>query len=356
MIAPDYAARREDLRPLLRRAGLAALLVSLDADRYYLSGFELHDPQPDESAGRLLVCENGRDILCTDSRFLDAARRIWPEEDIFVYKGSAAEQINILVKDRFSGPVGFDSRHLSLRFYEDIAPGLDLRRADGMVESLRVLKDAAEIERLKKSCALNHALMLRLPDMARPGRTEAQIAWDIEQFFRNHGAEGLSFASIVAVGPNAALPHAVPGDDTISDNCGLLVDVGCRLDAYCSDQTRSFWVGDRPDPVFQDHLGWIQEAQTLAIQAIRPGALCSDIYGVTRKFLDGKGVGHLFTHGLGHGVGLQTHEPPSLNPASQTVLQPGMVVTVEPGIYRSGLGGVRWEYMVLVTPDGAEVL
>ena len=354
--APNYAARREALRPLMRKAGLAALLVSLDADRFYLSGFESSDPQPDESSGRLLIRENGRDVLCTDSRFYDAARRLWAEEDIFIYQGSAAERINTLIKDTTPGIVGFDGRHVSLRFYEDFSPGLSLLRADGIVESLRIIKDAVEIDRLEKACALNHKLMEWLPGVLVPGRTEAQAAWDVEQFFRNNGAEGLSFAGIVAVGPNAALPHAVPGKDVISENCAVLVDVGCRLNDYCSDQTRTFWVGDTPSPRFAEDLELVREAQRLGIAAIRPGASVSDVYAAARNFLDSKGVGALFTHGLGHGIGLQTHEPPSLNPSGKTLLKPGMVVTVEPGLYRSGELGVRWEYMVLVTEDGARVL
>ncbi len=356
MPSPDYAARREALRPLMRGAGLAALLVSLDADRFYLSGFEPSDPQPDESSGRLLIRENGRDVLCTDSRFFDAARRLWPEEDIFIYRGNAAEQINALIKETVAGPVGFDGRHISLRFYEDFTPGITLQRADGMVESLRMIKDAGEIERLEKSCALNHKLMDWLPGVLVPGRTEAQIAWDIEQFFRNHGAEGLSFSSIVAVGPNAALPHAVPGPDAVAENCAVLVDVGCRLDDYCSDQTRTFWVGNTPSPRFASDLELVKEAQRRGIAAIRPGVPVCDVYAAARSFLDDKGVGHLFTHGLGHGIGLQTHEPPSLNPAGSLPLRPGMVITVEPGLYRSGEQGIRWEYMVLVTEDGARIL
>jgi Xaa-Pro aminopeptidase len=166
----------------------------------------------------------------------------------------------------------------------------------------------------------------------------------------------MAFPCIVGVGGNGALPHVEPGDTRITKNCGVLVDAGCRLKRYCSDQTRSFWVGDNPDPAFSADLELIKEAQQKAIRHIRPGVAVTEIYNAARAFLDSNGAGVLFTHGLGHGVGLQTHEAPSLGATSTAVLQHGMIVTVEPGLYRPGQHGVRWEYMVLVTENGARVL
>lgn len=351
-----FEARREKLRRLMHKADLSALLVTLDANRYYLSGFELHDAQVNESSGCLIIMADGKDWLCTDPRYLDAARRLWDEERIFIYRGGGMSQVNGLLKECVSGRIGFEARNISVDAFESVSQDLSLERADGMVEGLRLIKEDGEIECMERSCALNHKLMKWAPGVLVPGRTEAQAAWDIEQFFRNHGAEELAFSSIVAVDGNAALPHAEPGETVITEQCGVLVDVGCRVDRYCSDQTRSFWVGDAPDPVFAADLELIREAQTRAIAVIRPGALAGDVYQAARSFLEEKGVAELFTHGLGHGVGLQTHEAPSLAPGSQTVLQPGMVVTVEPGLYRSGQCGVRWEYMVLVTGDGARIL
>ena len=344
------------MRKIMHREKLAALVVSLDANRYYLSGFELKDPQLDESAGRLVIMADGKDWLCTDARFLDAAKELWPAEQVFIYQGDAATQINALLKDKVFGTVGIDAKIMSLDFYEKLSPSLEMQRADGLVEELRVIKEPLEIERLRAACALNHRLMEWLPEILLPLRTELEVAWSIEQFFRNGGASGLSFESIVAVGANAALPHAIPGQKKITEESAVLIDVGCRLHDYCSDQTRSFWVGQKPHKHFTDSLAWIQEAQARAIKGIRAGALCKDIYALAKGYLDEKGVGQYFTHGLGHGIGLQTHEAPSLNSLRETVLQAGMVVTVEPGLYMAGHGGVRWEYMVLVTEDGAEVL
>ena len=351
-----YAERREKVRRLMRKAGLDALLITLDANRFYLSGFELHDAQINESSGCLVLDVEGGDWLCTDPRYLDAARRLWDEDRIFIYRGGGMEQINGLLKDRFQGRIGFEARSLSVAAFETVGSGLSMEKADGMVESLRMFKEREEIECMEASCVLNHRLMDWLPGVLVPGRSEEQIAWDIEQFFRNHGAEELAFPSIVGVDGNAALPHAEPGDTPVTENCGVLVDVGCRLRRYCSDQTRSFWVGDKPDPVFASDLELIREAQARAIKRIRPGVNASEVYGAAREFLDQHGVGDLFTHGLGHGVGLQTHEAPSLGMTATTVLQAGMIVTVEPGLYRPGHCGVRWEYMVLVTEDGSRVL
>ncbi len=351
-----FEARRAKLRALLHKADLSALLVTLDANRFYLSGFELHDPQINESAGCLVINKYGRDWLCTDSRYLDAAKRLWDEDRILIYKGSAMEHINGLLRKHVAGPIGFEARNLSVDAFKTLSPDLNLQPADGMVESLRRIKEPAEIGRLERSCTLNHKLMEWLPAILTPGRSEAEIAWEIEQFFRNNGAEELSFSCIVAVGANAALPHAEPGPERIKENCCVLVDVGCRMGCYCSDQTRTFWVGDTPDPLFTEDLALVREAQAKAIAAIRPGVPMAEVYQAARAHFEAHGVAELFTHGLGHGIGLQTHESPSVNPSNTNVLQEGMVITVEPGLYRPGKSGVRWEYMVLVTANGARVL
>ncbi len=353
-----YAARRERVRELMRQKGLDAFLVSLDANRYYLSGFELHDHQTNESSGYVIVTKSGPDWLCTDARYYDAVLRLWDEAQIFIYTGvaSAATQINELLKDKIKGKVGFESQCLNVDFYEKVSPGLTLERADGLVESLRLIKDPEEISRMERSCALNHKLMQWLPGVLAHGRTEQQIAWDVEQFYRNHGASALSFNTIVGIGPNAALPHAIPGKTAVHENCCVLVDCGCRLDDYCSDQTRSFWVGDKPAPHFLTALELVKEAQNRAIKGIRPGTTAKEAYQAAWSYFESRGVEKYFTHALGHGIGLQTHEPPSLNPRVDFTLRPGMIVTVEPGLYYPHWGGIRWEYMVLVTEDGARVL
>ncbi len=355
MTPEQYEARREKLRALMHDRGLDALFISYDANRFYLSGFELHDHQFNESSGYLIIMADGKDWICTDSRYLDAARRMWDHDRIFIYAGDIPSQINAHLQGLVRGTIGFEARCMSLDFFEKFSPNLTLDRADGIVEELRIIKSPEEVERMQRACDLNHKLMAWLPSVLVPGRTEKAISWDIEQFFRNHGASELAFESIVAVGPNAALPHHSPSDDIVTDNCSVLIDVGCRLDTYCSDQTRTFWVGDRPTDHFLRALERTQEAQAAAIKALRAGMLCSEAYAIARNVFERYGVADHFTHALGHGIGIETHEPPSHNPRNHTVLRAGMVVTVEPGLYYPEWGGIRWEHMVLIEDEGVRV-
>lgn len=353
-----YAARREKLRKAMKDERIAALLVTLDANRYYLSGFELHDHQTNESSGCLVIMADGKDWLCTDPRYEEAAAKIWDKERVFIYGGvaSAAGQINGLLKSEVKGALGFESHCISHAFYLAVSAGLSTQAADGMVEALRIIKDDAEIALMDASMALNHKLMEWVPGVLAFGRTEKQIAWDVEQFYRNFGASELAFDTIVGIDANAALPHAIPGGDAVKENCCVLVDCGCRLKDYCSDQTRTFWVGNNPPDYFLRTLERVKEAQRLAIEAVRPGAVCRDVYYVAWNYFDKLGVAKHFNHGLGHGIGLQTHEPASFNPKNETVLRPGMIMSVEPGLYYPEWGGVRWEYLVLVTEEGCRVL
>ena len=200
-----YAARREHLRALMRREGLDALIVSHPANRFYLSGFELHDSQCNESSGCLIIRQNGRDWLCTDSRYEEAAAELWDRDRIFIYRGSAAEEIRTLLRERVSCRIGFESAIVSHNFVTRLEPGLSLEAADGLVEELRVIKDDEEIRLMEKSARLNHQLMEWLPSILTAGNTEAGIAWSIEKFFREHGATENSFSPIVAKDAHAAL-------------------------------------------------------------------------------------------------------------------------------------------------------
>lgn len=355
--SPDvYAARREKLRENIRKAGHSALLVSHAANRYYLSGFELHDSQCNESSGMLLITADGRDKLLTDPRFLDAARRLWPEDDIFIYTGHRHPQIREFVSKVHTGPVAFESRAMSVDTCERLRESLTLVPTHGLVEDLRRIKEPGEIERLDRSCAVNEKVMRAAPDVIQPGRSEGEVAWRLEQLFRDFGASELAFSPIVAVDSNAALPHAEPGRDLVKDECMVLVDMGGRYGDYNSDQTRTFWVGKRPPDHFRKALELTQMAQAKAISVIRPGLPISEAYHAARAYFAQFGVEKAFTHALGHGIGLETHEFPSLSPIAEGVLEPGMVITVEPGLYYPEWGGIRWEHMVAVTEDGYRIL
>ncbi len=351
-----FAARRDILRSILIDKGVEALLVSHAANRYYLSGFELHDPQCNESAGMLLITARQGDHLLTDARYMDAAQRIWSGSEILIYGGQRFLQIAEFAKSLGLSAVYFEPSAMSFETHAKLSEGVRLLPAPRCVEPMRLIKDDTELEIMERSCALNHAVFERVPEFLVPGRTEAQVAWDIEKAFRELGASELAFPSIVAVGPNAALPHAIPGDTLITDNCPVLVDMGARLDDYCSDQTRTFWVGDNPPDHFKRALEQTQQAQQAALSVLEPGLTSRDAYLAARNAFAAHGVEDAFTHALGHGVGLETHEAPSLNPNSGGVLKPGMVVTVEPGLYYPEWGGVRWEHMALITEDGCRTL
>ena len=351
-----YQARQQRLCASLQKNNLTALLVTHAADRFYLSGFELHDPQCNESAGCLLLTAEGDAWLMTDSRYLDAAKRVWPEDRLFIYSGLRDEQMATFIRNLGIRSLGIESISMPVIQYKELGKTLDLVLTRNLVEDLRVIKDEAEMTALRTSCALNHRVFDQLQHLLKPGLSEAMLAWKIEQLFREQGASELSFETIAAVGPNAALPHALAGSTQITDNCPVLIDMGCRLDDYCSDQTRTFWVGDLPTPVFTETLALVQEAQQEGIRHYLPGTPIREADAAVRSYFTKYGVEKYFTHSLGHGVGLETHEPPSVGPRSEAVFQPGMVVTAEPGLYYPRWGGVRWEHMVVITEEGHDVL
>ena len=350
-----YFNRRQKLREKMQEQGIDFFLVQSPANRFYLSGFELFDPQCNESSGYLLITED-KTLLMTDPRYLDAGKENFPAEDIFIYSRDKFEKINDFLKKTGVDKLGFEPQWMNYDFFESLKREFELAPARGFVEDLRLIKDEDEIRIMRKSCRLNHKVFGLIQEMLEPGLSETEIAWAAEKMFRERGASGLSFSTIVAAGPRSALPHAIPRNMPISSNCPLLVDMGCRLDDYCSDQTRTFWVGDSPAEEYKRTRGMVMEAQDLAIKKIRPGMPISEVYGLVRTFFEDRGVFGHFTHALGHGIGLETHEPPSIGPAAKESFLPGMIVSIEPGLYYPEWGGVRWEYMVLITEEGAEIL
>ncbi len=348
--------RLNALKDLMDAQGIDALLVVQPANRYYLSGFELHDGQCNESSGCLLVRTDGPDWLLTDARFTVEAWRHWPEEHVHIYGAPRMEKIAEFVKSLGITGLWVETHAMCAEMYLELGKSLDLRPAPRLVEELRTVKDAGELSRLRASCALNHRVYAELEHALMPGMTERDVAWMLEKLFREGGAEGLSFAPIVGFGPNGALPHATPGSAPLRPETPVLIDMGGRLDGYCSDQTRTWWVGDRPTDEFRRTLDLVREAQRLAIAKVAPGVGTDELHATAREYFERHGAAGHFTHSLGHGIGLETHEAPGVGPIRPTVLKPGMVITVEPGLYYPDWGGVRWEHMVVVTGDGHEVL
>lgn len=350
-----YIQRIQKLREKMSALGIDFFLVQSPANRFYLSGFELFDPQGNESSGYLLVTSR-KVLLMTDPRYLEAGKEIFPREDIFIYFKDKYQKINEFLKKLGVGKLGFEPQWMNYEFFESLKKEFELEPVKGLVEDLRLIKDQDEIRLMKESCALNHKVFKSIEDMAGPGLTETQIAWAAEKMFRENQASGLSFSTIVASGPKSAQPHAIPANIPVKENAPLLIDMGCRLNDYCSDQTRTFWVGEKPSDVFEKTRDLVMQAQQKVIDKLEPGMPVSEAYNLVRSFFQGKGVFEYFTHALGHGIGLETHEPPSISPAAKTRFQPGMIVSIEPGLYYPDWGGVRWEYMVLINENGVEVL
>lgn len=351
----SYVQRRDALRKLMSEKGIDALLITQATNRYYLSGFELHDVQLNESSGCLVVTAKGRDYLLTDSRYTEAAENLWPKDDIIIYSRNRAKVIGQLLSG-LGSRIGFEAEAVSYAFARELASETGMEPCDGLVEKLRIHKDADEIAALKKSFALNHAMLKWVPGILKEGMTEAELSWEIERYFRENGASELAFPSISVFGANAALPHAVPSDKVLHEDMGVLLDVGCRVQSYCSDQTRSFWFGEHPDDLFARTKELVAEAQQSVLDAMEPGLPLAEVAQKATDVFARAGQEQYFIHGLGHGVGLDTHEAPSFHCKAQGTLEPGMTVTVEPGLYYPGKCGIRLEVTVLVEENGITIL
>ncbi len=359
----DYAIsqRIQILRQHMAARQLDAFLVLIAENRFYLSGFSAEDNGFDESSGALLI---GPDhlILATDSRFDIQARQQAPGYAVQVYTKGLAEELPVLLARMRPRRLGFESRRLSVeqhaRMVSRIAGAgltVEMVAVEELAESQRVIKSEVEIEATRAALAIAERVFAQVAEAVRPGMTEREIAWTLEKALHEAGADALSFPIIVAAGPNSALPHAVPGDRPVGAGEPILFDWGVRLGGYCSDTSRTLVLGGG-DSQFERVYRTVREAQQKAIAAIRPGVAARDVDAVARDHIARSGFAGKFGHGLGHGTGLAIHEAPRLSPLSEAVLAPGMLVTVEPGIYIEGWGGVRLENQAVVREQGAEVL
>jgi Xaa-Pro aminopeptidase len=340
---------------------LDAFLVAVPENRYYLSGYEAEDLQLTESSGYLLIAES-RQYLLTDFRYQEEAQQEAPDFQLVIYTEGLTQSLTELFTSLRVRRLGAEGHHLCYRTYRDVeeglknaCPGAEMASFEDLVEQLRVVKEPAEIERIKASLKLTEQALNAVWGLLAPGKTEKEMAWEIERRIREGGGESVSFPPIVAGGPNGALPHAVPTDRKILPDEGVILDLGSRLDHYCSDMTRT-WIAGAPSERLKEIYRIVREAQLAAQEAIHAGKKTVEIDAVARDLIGRAGYGEQFGHGLGHGVGIAVHERPGLRKRNPTVLEENMVVTVEPGIYLPGFGGVRLENMVRVTAKGCEVL
>ena len=312
----------------------------------YLTGLQ-------SSNAAVLVEPGGTATLYTDFRYANRARSLEGFEVVETARALVPAIAELLTGRR----IQFEEQHLSHAFYLALHDaGVDAVPAAGLVESLRAVKDDEEIARMRRGAALSDEVFAALADERFSGRSERELAWWIERSFREGGAEGVSFEAVVGAGATAASPHAVPGEVPIEPGVLVVVDAGCVLDGYCSDCTRTFAVGDVSERL-QELYALCLEAQLAGLAAVAPGVAGRVADAASRSLIEERGLGWAYGHGMGHGVGLQIHEAPTLRPDSTDVLEAGNVVSVEPGIYiPDESAGVRIEDLVLVTDDGCERL
>ena len=350
------------LRKILSEKNFDTFMILVEENRRYLSGFTGEDTGFDESASALFIT-NTRLILATDSRYELQARQEASGYEIVCYKKGLVNELSNILNTLKTKKLGFESKRLSHMQYHKITRQLlsdgfqvQLVETKDIVESLRIKKEEEEIENIKKALFIAESAFRNfIANNIMAGMTEKEAAWEIEKGMRETGADSISFPVIVASGPNSALPHAIPGNRRIKKGEPILFDWGARINGYCSDISRTVVIG-KPDETFLKVYETVLNAQSMAIDAIRPGISSRAVDKIARDYIEKMGFKGKFGHGLGHGTGLAIHEYPGLNPIRDTTLDKNMVFTIEPGIYIPGWGGVRLENMVVVRESRAEVL
>src|SRR5437588_1830158 len=319
------------------------LLVTNPANVRYLTGLE--------SSNAALLVEEDRLRLFADFRYAEGGRSVKGVEFVETKRALLKE-----LAEGLSGGIGFESAFVTYAGYETLrAGGLELVPRPSLVEELRAVKDPAELDAIRRACAITDIVYERLADEKFVGRTEHDLAWTMTQLFHDEGAPEIAFELIVASGPNAAKPHARATDRVIERGETVVIDAGCAVDGYVSDYTRTFATGPLPDDL-KEAYRVCAEAQHAGLEAIRAGVTGVDADVAARRVVDDSKFAGAFGHGLGHGIGIEVHEAPRLSTESTDTLVPANVVTVEPGIYISGSGGIRIEDDVVVTEDGIENL
>jgi Xaa-Pro aminopeptidase len=345
-------SRLEALRRALLAQHIDALLVTALPNIRYLTGF---------SGSNALVLVSQREVLLlTDFRYKDqsaaevgdAARVIIEPLSLWARLWQSLPELAGVER------VGFESAHLLHRDFQRLMEQggrWTWRPVVDLVETLREVKDAGEVARIRVAADMAVRALERTLPQLRVGLTELQVAGMLEQALREEGSEGFAFETIVAAGARSALPHARATDSVLRDGDFLLMDFGAIHEGYCSDITRTVVLG-RATGMQREAYGVVQEAQARAVAGVRGGMTGRDADGLARQYIENAGWGEAFGHSLGHGIGLEVHEAPRLARSAETPLPVGAVVTVEPGVYRTGWGGVRIEDDVLLTPTGAELL
>lgn len=348
----QHSVRRKKLRKLLRKSSASAMLVTHPINVTYLTGFT-------GEASYLLVTSDD-EVLLSDARFTAQIAEECAEIETEI-RSTPATMMDIVEKAMRQAKVrsiAIESDHVTLALLAELQtalPRVEFISSSGLVEQLRMIKDRGEIATIGKAVRLAEKAIGAVLGTMQREQTECDTVREIEYQIRRFGGSGCSFPPIVGVGPRAALPHAPPTARAIDQDAFVLIDWGARQGHYVSDLTRVFVTG-KISPKLERVYGLVLKAQRQAIQAIKPGVTAEAVDAVARRTIAAAGHGKHFGHGLGHGIGLEVHEAPRLAANQPLQLKAGMVVTVEPGVYLPGWGGVRIEDDVLVTRDGHEVL
>ncbi|MEE4242168.1 MAG: aminopeptidase P family protein [Desulfopila sp.] len=356
----DCQARIARLRDLLGRRKLDAILISQPENRRYLSGYTAPDHGISETSGLLLVLRKGKSYLLTDFRYKEQCLKEAEDCEVLLSPKGYFDLLGTLLPDLSITSLAFEahySLHTTAEKLFTLGRKLQIKMVPltGLVENLRRVKSKKEIELIRRSVLLNEKVFQRVFKKIGGELTEIEVALLIAAEMRLAGAENESFPTIVAAGSNSSLPHAVPGRKKIGNAGPLVIDMGLILEGYCSDMTRSFYHG-RVDDTYRDIHRVVRKAQLAALAAVRAGSTGREVDGAARRVISKAGYGKYFGHSVGHGVGMAVHEEPRVSSKSRKKLKAGMVITIEPGIYIPGWGGVRLENMVVVKEDGCENL
>lgn len=351
------AARRAAVAAAVRDTGARALLVTDPRNIAYLTGFS-------GSGGAVLLGDDGEAVLCTDSRYELQIVEQAPDVGHVISREYVP---GVLGRRRgpADAPLAVEADHLTLAaaaalrrdLSEAGAGGATVVETSGLVEEVRRAKDAGELELVARACRVADEAWTHLltAGLIAPGRSERDVAADLEHAMRRAGSDGTAFDTIVASGPNGALPHHVPGDRLLAEGDLVVVDFGATVGGYASDCTRTVALGAAPDRLLEAY-DLVLRAQLAGVAAVRPGLPCAELDAVSRDLIAAAGFGEYFGHSLGHGVGLDVHEAPAVSSRSTSTLSDGDVITVEPGVYLPGLGGIRIEDTVAVTAGGGRAL
>lgn len=344
--------RRRRLAASLAERGLPVMMVTEPANVRYLTGYV-------GSNGIALVSGQGAGVLLTDSRYaVSAHEQVRGAEVVIGGRDLLADVASRAAALAGDGPVAVEADDMTLARHArlvELIGATPLEPTRGLVEELRQIKDPHEVDAMRRAAAVVDRALARVLDRGLVGRTERQVAFALLEAMLDEGAEEASFPTIVASGPRGARPHHVPGGDAIPADTLVVIDLGAVVDGYCSDMTRTVATGDLPPRLAEIHAVCL-DAQQAALAAARPGMSAAELDAVARTRIAEAGYGAHFGHGLGHGVGLAIHERPGVRPEGTETLRAGMAITIEPGIYLEGEGGVRIEDLVVLGGDGDEVL